>query len=132
MKGIKTLNYEQAKRYIIKNSNLDNEKGFLYLLKNNYVINTEYFIEIMESLENVVNDLYYKELNGEILKCIYTIIFWCRSWLSKDGMLDKRLTCSQKEKLINYTEILEETLYYLLLGNKEEAFWRYNEYLDGR
>ena len=97
MKGIKTLNYEQAKRYIIKNSNLDNEKGFLYLLK-----------------------------------CIYTIIFWCRSWLSKDGMLDKRLTCSQKEKLINYTEILEETLYYLLLGNKEEAFWRYNEYLDGR
>lgn len=126
------MNDELAKRNIIKNSNLDNEIGFLYLLKNNYVINTEYFFEIMESLENVANHLHYKELNGEILKCIYTIIFWCRSWLSKDGLLDKRLMCSQKEILISYIEILEETLYYLLLGNKEEAFWRYNEYLDGR
>ena len=73
-----------------------------------------------------------KELiEKEQIKDIYSIVFWCRSWLDA-GWIEKQLGSDTKERLRIYTGIIENALYYLLENNVEEAFWAYNEFLDGR
>lgn len=128
------MNKKQAKEKLIAHSDFifSNEYSFLYVLKQKNVVNDRMFTEIMVALQTLSDECYYKSVDGEILKSIYAIIFWCRSWLSDGAMLDKKLTFEDKVRLLQYTQIIEETLYYLLNGEKEEAFWKYNEYLDGR
>lgn len=128
------MNKKEAKEKLQLHSDFitENEDSFLYSLKQKFKINKNNFFEIMEIIKCLAEDCFYKKIDGEVIKNIYTIIFWCRSWLGEGALLDINLNLDEKKLLLKYTEIIEETLYYLLNGEIEEAFWIYNEYLDGR
>ena len=103
-----------------------NENSFLYLLKEKEIVNKNLFFEIMDCILVVSDSIDILEI-----KYIYSIVFWSRSWLDT-GYFQDKLSIDSIKKLKVYIQIIEETLYYLLHEKKEEAFWAYNEYLDGR
>ena len=128
------MDKKKAKEILIVHSDFisGNQNGYLNVLKQKNIVNDAMFTDIMDAIQTLSDECYYKMVDGEIVKSIYAIIFWCRSWLSDGAMLDKKMTLEDKVKLLKYTQIIEEAFYYLLNGEKEEAFWIYNEYLDGR
>lgn len=121
------MNRENAINLLKLHSDLNKENGYLYTIKEKNIVNSDLFREIMDSLIVLSKELIEKEQ----IKDIYSIVFWCRSWLDA-GWIEKQLGSTTKEILIVYTEIIENALYYLLENNVEEAFWAYNEFLDGR
>lgn len=121
------MNRENAINLLKLHSDLNKENGYLYTIKEKNIVNADLFREIMDSLIVLSKELIEKEQ----IKDIYSIVFWCRSWLDA-GWIEKQLGSTTKETLIVYTEIIENALYYLLENNVEEAFWAYNEFLDGR
>lgn len=127
------MNAKKAKETLLIHSDFytENEKSFLYLIKDKNCCSQKLFIEIMEIMEILSDKYYFAENDGEIIKATYSIIFWCRSWLGS-GMIEKNMGKKIQEELLCYVQIIEETFYYLVAGDKEEAFWSYNEYLDGR
>ncbi|MBQ9983119.1 MAG: hypothetical protein IJP29_00870 [Lachnospiraceae bacterium] len=108
-------------------SDFNKENSFLYAIKESNIVDYNLFQEIMDSLIVLSKDTIEKEQ----IKNVYSIVFWCRSWLDA-GWIEKQLGSAAKETLRVYTEIIENALYYLLENNAEEAFWAYNEFLDGR
>lgn len=108
-------------------SDFNEENSFLYAIKESNTVDYNLFQEIMDSLIVLSKDTIEKEQ----IKNVYSIVFWCRSWLDA-GWIEKQLGSAAKETLRVYTEIIENALYYLLENNAEEAFWAYNEFLDGR
>lgn len=108
-------------------SDFNKENSFLYAIKESNIVDYNLFQEIMDSLIVLSKDTIEKEQ----IKNVYSIVFWCRSWLDA-GWIEKQLGSATKETLRVYTEIIENALYYLLENNAEEAFWAYNEFLDGR
>lgn len=127
------MNTKQAKEILLIHSDFytKNEKSFLYLIKSGKCCSQKLFFEIMEIMEILSDEYYFAENDGEIIKATYSIIFWCRSWLSS-GMIEKNMGKKIQKELLCYVQIIEETFYYLVIGDKEEAFWSYKEYLDGR
>lgn len=101
--------------------------GFLYVLKEEQQADFKMFCEIMEQLVILSRD----DLEPETIRYMYSIIFWCRSWLDA-GLLKEGQKDSFKPQILKYVQIMEEALYYLMVGQVEEAFWSYNEFLDGR
>ena len=108
-------------------SDFNKENSFLYAIKESNIVDYNLFQEIMDSLIVLSKDTIEKEQ----IKNVYSIVFWCRSWLDA-GWIEKQLGSAAKETLRVYTEIIENALYYLLENDAEEAFWAYNEFLDGR
>lgn len=121
------MNREKAINLLKIHSDLNKENGYLYTIKEKNIVNSDLFREIMDSLIVLSKEFIQKEQ----IKDIYSIVFWCRSWLDA-GWIEKQLGSATKERLRIYTGIIENTLYYLLENNVEEAFWAYNEFLDGR
>lgn len=121
------MNRENAINLLKIHSDLNKENGYLYTIKEKKFVNSDFFREIMDSIIILSKELIEKEQ----IKDIYSIVFWCRSWLDA-GWIGKQLGSTTKETLRVYTEIIENALYYLLENNAEEAFWAYNEFLDGR
>jgi len=123
-----------AKKLLKMHSDIDCrcESSFLYRLGHDNILIPELFSEVMECIRCLSDRFYYERMNGEVIKYTYSILFWCRGWLSKDALLDKKLDCLSKKKLTDWIEIIEEALYYLMEGSQESAFFSYEEYLDGR
>lgn len=121
------MDRENAIKLLKLHSDLNKENGYLYTIKEKNIVNPDLFREIMDCLIVLSKELIEKEQ----IKDIYSIVFWCRSWLDA-GWIEKQLGSDTKERLRIYTGIIENALYYLLENNVEEAFWTYNEFLDGR
>lgn len=105
-----------------------NDNSFLYKIRSNKAVSKNLFEEIMDLIVGI-KDEFSQENDYELIKYIYSLTFWCRSWSSDGGFLSGT---EDGNRLYRYAQILEETLYYLLQDDKEEAFFLYNEYLDGR
>lgn len=117
------MNREEAINLLNVHSDFNKENGYLYLIKECNIVDYTLFNEIMESLKVISG----ANIEQEQIKNVYSIVFWCRSWLDAGW-----LGSAAEEKLIIYTEIIESALYYLLEKNNEEAFWAYEEFLNGR
>ena len=104
-----------------------NDNSFLYKIMSDKTVSKDLFEEIMDLIVGI-KDEFSQENEHELIKYIYSLIFWCRSW-SDGGFLSGT---EEGKRLRRYAQILEETLYYLLQNDKENAFFLYNEYLDGR
>lgn len=121
------MNREKAINLLKIHSDLNEENGYLYFIKECNIVDYNLFEEIMESLKVLSKD----NIEQEQIKNIYSIVFWCRSWLDA-GLIQKQLGMVAQDTLKVYTEIIECALYYLLEKNIEDAFWAYEEFLDGR
>ena len=88
----------------------------------------------MECLKVLKEEFCKPAIDKEIVNDIVGIIHLTRAWASPDGMLgrNKLLTANQTQQLLLWVDIIEECLMYLLDDDEEDAFWVYNEYLDGR
>ena len=121
-----------------RNSDVNNikwQKGFLGCLRPfDGTIRKENFIEVMECLKVLKEEFCKPAIDKEIVNDIVGIIHLTRAWASPDGMLgrNKLLTANQTQQLLLWVDIIEECLMYLLDDDEEDAFWVYNEYLDGR
>lgn len=121
------MNRERAIDVLKVHSDFNKESGYLYAIKEDNIVNSNLFHEIMESL--IV--LGKESIEKAQIKDIYSITFWCRSWIDS-GWIEKKIGADEKEKLKMHVGIIENALYYLLEDDVEEAFWAYNEFLDGR
>lgn len=121
------MNRECAIKILKLHSDFNKENSFLYDIKENNIVDSKSFQNIMESLIVLSKD----PIEKEQIKDVYSIVFWCRSWMDA-GWIEKQLGIANKETLRIYTEVIENALYYLLENDAEEAFWAYNEFLDGR
>lgn len=121
------MSKQEAIRLLCFHGDFNEENSFMYCIREKGRVEDKLFHEIMNCIITISDDM----LNNEEIKSIYSIIFWCRSWLNT-GILEKKLDIMSKERLLIYLDIIENSLYYLLDGDVEEAFWAYNEFLDGR
>lgn len=122
------MNMENAKNKLKFHGDMNQKNSFLYLVKEEGKCDEKLFTEIMDSIQVLSN----QSIDIQQIQLIYPLIFWCRSWMNA-GMLNKNVRKMQTNSNLEiYIAILEETLFYLLNGDSEEAFWAYNEFLDGR
>lgn len=133
------MNIQDAKELLSlhsgRNKDVDNGKwknGFLGSLQNfKGILSEENFIEVMECLK-VLKDKFYAEIiDREVVLDVVTIIHYSRGWATS-GMLVTVLSQAQTKQLFLWCDIIEECPMYLLDGNEDNAFFVYNEYLDGR
>lgn len=109
------------------------KKGFLGALRPfQGTLNEQNFIEIMECLKALADELASEKIENTLIAHITTITYLPRRWLSKGGMLErnKLLTTEQSETLSLWLHLIENAYYYLLFGDKESAFAEYEEYLS--
>ena len=104
-----------------------NDNSFLYKIMSDKTVSKDLFEEIMDLIVGI-KDEFSQENEHELIKYIYSLIFWCRSWSDGEFLSGTE----EGKRLRRYAQILEDTLYYLLHDDKEDAFFLYNEYLDGR
>ncbi len=136
------MNIEEAKELLSyhsgRNPNVNNHKwenGFLGNLRPFCgELRLENFIEVMECLKVLKGEFAEQKIDKGILSDIVGMTFFARVWASPDGMLGRNnlLTEEQIETLTIWVDIIEECLMYLLDDAEEEAFFSYEEYLDGR
>ena len=79
-------------------------------------------------------ELVAPSVDRNIISDIIGMTYLARVWASPDGMLGRNniLTEAQTKKLLLWVDMIQECLMYLLDGDEEDAFFWYNEYLDGR
>ncbi|MBR4085510.1 MAG: hypothetical protein IKK33_14640 [Lachnospiraceae bacterium] len=121
------MNKIEAVNLLSFHGNFNQENSFLYNIRVKCKVEEKLFYEIMDCIIKISDNA----LNNEQIKSIYSIVFWCRSWINT-GVLQQKLDILSTKKLMIYIDIIENSLYYLLEGDVEEAFWAYNEFLDGR
>lgn len=121
------MNKQKAMILLQMHSDFNDNNSFLHQIKEYCEIDQKKFHEIMECIIAISED----KIDIERFKSVYGIVFWCRAWLDS-GILDKKMNLTTQKQLTIYTEIIESALFYLLQENVEEAFWSYNEFLDGR
>lgn len=134
------MNIQEAKELLSfhsgRNKDVDNSKwknGFLGSLQYfQGTLSEENFMEVMECLKVLKDDFFAEMIDREVALNIMTIICCSRGWATSGGMLVTVLSQAQTEKLLLWCDIMEECLMYLLDRKDEDAFFVYNEYLDGR
>ena len=88
------MDRENAIKLLKLHSDLNKENGYLYTIKEKNIVNPDLFREIMDCLIVLSKELIEKEQ----IKDIYSIVFWCRSWLDA-GWIEKQLGSDTKERL---------------------------------
>lgn len=121
-----------------RNSDINNAKwnsGFLGSLRpfrgNLY---QENFIEIMECLRALKDELSGPSIEQGIVADIVGIIHLTRVWAAPFGMLgsNQLLTEEQTKNLLAWVDIIETCFMYLLEHDEDEAFADYEDYLNDR
>ena len=136
------MNVAEAKELLSfhsgRNSDINNPKwknGFLGSLRPfRGTLIEDNFIEVMECMSVLADELGKSSLDRNLVNDIIGIIHLARAWSEPEGMLGRNhlLTVEQTEQLREWIFIIEEALCYLLEGCVEEAFFDYEEYLRER
>lgn len=120
-----------------RNSHVDDPKwknGFLGSLRPFCgELHKENFVEVIECLRALKNNLSEQIIEQAIVSDIVSIIHLTRSWVSPYGMLGSNhlLTDVQTKHLSAWVDIIETCFMYLLDNVDEEAFRDYKDYLNG-
>lgn len=119
-----------------RNSDIRNPKwtnGFLGSLRPIQGLNRENFIEVIECLRTLKDEIASPFIDREIVSDIMGITHLTRVWASPQGMLGRNhlLTEEQTKHLLAWVNIIESCFMYLLEGAEEEAFIDYELYLKG-
>lgn len=120
-----------------RNSDIDNEKwrsGFLGSLRPfTGELKKENFIEVMECLYTLRDELSAPEIDRETMANIAGIMYFARIWASPHGMLGSShlLTEQQTCQLLFWVDMIQYCFTCLLDGAEEEAFHDYRLYLAG-
>lgn len=135
------MNTNEAKELLsfhsARNSDIDNpkwESGFLGSLRPfRGEIYQENFIEIMECLRTLKDELSGPTIEQGIVADIVGIIHMTRMWVPPYGMLgsNKLLTEEQTKNLLACVDIIQTCFMYLLENAQEEAFADYEDYQNG-
>lgn len=135
------MNIEEAKKLLSLHSGrcdeIENPKwkdGFLGSLRPfQGTLKKENFMEVMECLKVLNKEIASPAIDREIVSDIVGITHLARAWAAPDGMLGQNnlLTTEQTGQLLLWVDIIEECFMYLLEEDEEDAFWAYNEYLEG-
>lgn len=136
------MNVEEAKELLSYHSGRNPdfkkpkwENGFLGSLRPfTGSLNKDNFIEVMECLKVLQEEFAKPAVDKEMIADIVGITHLARVWASPVGMLGRNhlLTEEQTRELIMWTDMMGECLMYLLEEDWENAFFSYNEYLDGK
>jgi len=119
-----------------RNSNIDDprwENGFLGSLRPfRGELFKENFIEVMECLKALKDELTASTIDQGIVSDIVSIIHLTRVWASPNGMLGSNhlLTEEQTKHLLAWVDIIESCFMFLLEDDLEEAFIDYEDYLN--
>ena len=118
-----------------RNSDIHNPKwknGFLGSLRPIRGLNRENFIEVIECLRTLKDEIVSPLIDREIVSDIVGITHLTRIWASPQGMLGRNhlLTEEQTKHLLAWVDIIESCFMYLLDGAEEEAFADYELYLE--
>ena len=118
-----------------RNTNVDDprwELGFVgRLTPSGGELNEDNFIQIMESIRILRNELSADLIDKNLVYDITSIIHLTRTWCSPRGGSNNSVSAKQHEQLIQWVEIIEKTLFYLLDGADEDiAFQDYDCYLQ--
>lgn len=120
-----------------RNSDIQNPKwksGFLGSLRPfQGQLREENFHDIMECLKVLTDELSEPMIDREAVSDLVAIVHLARVWASPGGMLGSNhlLTKEQTNRLLAWCDIIETCFMYLLDDAEEEAFFEYEEYLDG-
>lgn len=95
-------------------------------------LNEDNFIQIMESIRILRDDLSAEMISKNLVYDITSIIHLTRLWcMPPSGTVNTNVTAHEQEQLLQWVEIIEKTLFYLLDGADEEiAFQDYDCYLQ--
>lgn len=129
----KQLSYHSGRNSDIHNPKWKN--GFLGSLRPfRGELREENFHEIMECLKALKDELSAPTIDREVVSDIVGIVHLAQVWASPDGMLgyNHLLSEEQTKQLLAWCDIIETCFMYLLDDAEEEAFFDYEEYLDGR
>lgn len=118
-----------------RNSDIHNPKwknGFLGSLRPIRGLNRENFIEVIECLRTLKDEIASPLIDREIVSDIVGITHLTRIWASPQGMLGRNhlLTEEQTKHLLAWVDIIDSCFMYLLDGAEEEAFVDYELYLE--
>ncbi|WP_411681331.1 hypothetical protein [Clostridium thailandense] len=125
----KLLSYHSCRSENIQNTKWRN--GFLgSLMPFEAILYEENFIDIMECLKVLSNELFKEKINNDLMRDIITIIYLGRCWTEKGGVLDLMGSISdeQSKQINEWITIIEDTVFNLLHGNIDKAFYKYDEY----
>ena len=119
-----------------RNTNVEDprwEFGFVGRLRpSGGELNEDNFIQIMESIRILKDDLSADKIDKNLVYDITSIIHLTRMWcMPPNGGVNKSVTVNEQEQLLQWVEIIEKTLFYLLDGADDEiAFQDYECYLQ--
>jgi len=124
------LSFHSGRNSDIRNSKWKN--GFLGSLRPLQGLNRENFIEVMECLRTLKDEIAAPFIDREIVNDIVGITHLARTWASPQGMLGSNhlLTEEQTKHLLAWVDIIESCFMYLLEGDEEDAFIDYELYLN--
>ncbi|MDE5892937.1 MAG: hypothetical protein K2H45_08460 [Acetatifactor sp.] len=134
------MDVEEAKELLSfhsgRNSDFHNPKwtnGFLGSLRPIQGLNRENFIEVIECLRTLKDEIVSPLIDREIVSDIVGITHLTRIWASPQGMLGRNhlLTEEQTKHLLAWVNIIEDCFMYLLEDAEEEAFVDFELYLKG-
>ncbi len=134
------MNIDEAKELLSfhsgRNSDIHNPKwqnGFLGSLRPfDGQLHKENFIEIIECLRTLKDELSAPTIDKEVVADIVGIVCLTRAWAHPDGMLGRNhlLTEEQAKHLLAWADIIETCFMYLLDNAEEEAFFDYENYME--
>lgn len=134
------MNIEEAKELLsfhsTRNENINDsrwENGFLGSLRPfRGELCQENFIEVMECLKTLKDELIKPTIDQTIVSDIVSIIHLTRVWASQEGMLGSNhlLNEEQTKHLLAWVDIIESCFMFLLEEAEEEAFTDYEDYLN--
>ena len=118
-----------------RNSDIHNPKwknGFLGSLRPIQGLNRENFIEVMECLRTLKDEIAAPLIDREIVSDIVGITHLARVWASPQGILGRNqlLSEEQTKHLLAWVDIIESCFMFLLEDAEEEAFEDYELYLQ--
>ncbi len=122
----------------MRNSDIDNpkwENGFLGSLRPfRGELHKENFLEVMECLRALKDELASPAIEQGIVSDIVSIVHLTRAWASTYGMLGTNhlLTEEQTKHLLAWVDIIECCFMFLLEDAPEEAFTDYEDYLNDK
>lgn len=95
-------------------------------------LNEDNFIQIMESIRILKEDLSAEKIDKNLVYDITSIIRLTRLWcLPPNGGVNKNMSAHEQERLLQWVSIIEKTLFYLLDGADDSiAFQDYECYLQ--
>jgi len=119
-----------------RNTNVEDprwEFGFIGRLRpSGGELNEDNFIQIMESIRILREDLTAEKIDKNLVYDITSIIRLTRMWCTPpNGGANKTMSAHEQEQLLQWVSIIEKTLFYLLDGAEDNiAFQDYYCYLQ--